>query len=346
MDFKYSEVIARSCYDAQGLCDGIQLRRHKDPYAEDIGAIRCQEDWAKFVSPIGFYRGGLAAEYSFMRVALPECIPERLEVVSYACEYAFLYDDVLETLTDDAPSIIGKDLLDVFGKDVLSNRQNARTQGAKRIQLQILAEMMAIDAERAVTTMKAWATYIQLASSQSRSVAFATIEEYLPCRITDFGELFLFGLLTFGMALTIPTEEMALCHELMQPAFAAITLTNDLFSWEKEYEAAQKAGESQVVNAVWVLMREYSTDETRAREICRDKIKENVADYLRIVDDTKRNLSISSDLAKYLDALQYLHSGNVIWSMHCPRYHPESTYNQQQQKMMIHGSGSQAFKAW
>ena len=274
-----------------------------------------------------------------------------------------MVQDVLETLTDDAPSIIGKDLLDVFGKDVLSNRQNARTQGAKRIQLQILAEMMAIDAERAVTTMKAWATYIQLASSQSRSVAFATLDEYLPCRITDFGELyatrafiwlptadrhrFLFGLLTFGMALTIPTEEMALCKELMRPAFAAITLTNDLFSWEKEHEAAQKAGESQVVNAVWVLMREYSTDETRAREICRDKIKENVAYYLRIVDDTKRNLSISSDLAKYLDALQYLYSGNLIWSMHCPRYHPEFTYNQQQQKMMIHGSGSlRHSKAW
>lgn len=253
-------------------------------------------------------------------------------------------------------------MLDAFGKNVLSNRQNTRTQGPKRIQLQILAEIMAIDAERAVTTMKAWATYIQLASSQSRSVAYATLEEYIPCRVIDFGEKyatraliwlptadrhrFLFGLVTFGMGLTIPTEEMALCNELMRPAFAAITLTNDLFSWEKEHEAAQKAGESHVVNAVWVLMRDHSTDETRAIETLRDKIKENVAHYLRIVDDTKRNLSISSDLAKYLDALKYMYSGNLIWSMHCPRYHPECTYNQQQQKMMIHDSGSQAFKAW
>lgn len=262
----------------------------------------------------------------------------------------------METLTDDASNINGQDLLDVFGKDVLSIRQYARTQGAKRLQSQILAEMMAIDAERAVTTMKAWATFIQLASSQSRSVAFATLEEYLPCRIVDFGELyatraliwlatadrhrFMFGLVTFGMALTVPAEEMALCSELVRPAFAAICLTNDLFSWEKEHKAAQKAGDSQVFNAVWVLMREHSIDENRAKEVCRDKIKEKVMDYLRVVDDTKRDLSISLDLAKYVDAVQYIHSGNLIWSMHCPRYHPELPYNQHQQKIMIHGSGS------
>ena len=97
MDLKYSEVIAQSCYDAQGLCDGIELKRHKYSRREDIGAIRAHEDWAKFVSPISFYRGGLAAEYSFIRVAIPECIPERLEVVSYACEYAFLYDGNVST---------------------------------------------------------------------------------------------------------------------------------------------------------------------------------------------------------------------------------------------------------
>ncbi|MCJ1461457.1 hypothetical protein MMC07_000054 [Pseudocyphellaria aurata] len=345
MDFQYSELIDPSLYDAQGLCDGIPLRRHKDPMREDIGSIRAQEDWAKLVAPTGFYRGGLGPEYSFMRVAVPECLPERLEVISYANEYAFLYDDIMETLSDEATNSSRKDLLDVFLKDLLSDGQNVTTRGEKKIQLQILAEMMAIDSERAMTTMKAWATFIRLASNRPRSAPFASLEEFIPYRIIDAGESIWFGTVTFGMALTIPDEEMALCKELVRPAFAAWSLTNDLFSWDKEHQAAQHAGDSEVVNAVWVLMREHSVDESRAKEICREKIKEKVIEYLRIVDDTKRSPSISADLIKYVEAIQYSLSGNVAWSIHCPRYHAEATYSQQQQMMMKHGSGTLAVQS-
>ncbi|MCJ1462660.1 hypothetical protein MMC07_001263 [Pseudocyphellaria aurata] len=345
MDFKYSELIDPSLYDAQGLCDGIPLRRHKDIMRENIGAIRAQEDWAKLVAPTGSYRGALGPEYSYIQVAVPECLPERMEVISYFIEYAFLYDDFMETLGDKASYSSHKDGLDVFGKDLLSDGQNVRTLGVKKLQSQILAEMMAIDSKRAVTTKKAWTTYIHLASSRPRSAPFASLEEYLPYRINDAGETTWFGTVTFGMALTIPDEEMALCKELVRPAFAAWSLTNDLFSWDKEYQAAQHAGDSEVVNAVWILMREHSVDESRAKEICREKIKENVVHYLRIVDETKRNPSISLDLIKYVEAIQYTLSGNLIWSLFCPRYNAEATYNQQQQMMLNHGSATRAVQS-
>jgi hypothetical protein len=38
------------------------------------------------------YQGGLGDPFSFIRVTIPECLPERLEIISYANEYAFLYD--------------------------------------------------------------------------------------------------------------------------------------------------------------------------------------------------------------------------------------------------------------
>ena len=94
MHFRYSEIIDPSTYDAQGLCDGIPLRMHKDPDKETIGAIRAQRDWARLVGPVGLYKGGLGAPYSFMRVTVPECLPERLEIISYANEFAFLYDGI------------------------------------------------------------------------------------------------------------------------------------------------------------------------------------------------------------------------------------------------------------
>lgn len=49
--------------------------------------------------------------------------------------------------------------------------------------------MIAIDQERALTTMKSWATFVQLAAGRNRTVPFASLEDYLPYRIIDAGEM-------------------------------------------------------------------------------------------------------------------------------------------------------------
>ena len=94
MQFRYSELVDPTTYDAESLCDGVPLRIHKDPDKEILGAIRAQKDWARLVGPVGLYYGILGTPYSFMRVTVPECLPERLEIVSYVNEFAFLYDGI------------------------------------------------------------------------------------------------------------------------------------------------------------------------------------------------------------------------------------------------------------
>ena len=64
-----------------------------------------------------------------------------------------------------------------------------KLEGAKQIQSQILAEMMAIDQGRAITTMKSWQKYIEVVSSRRRSEPFSGLAEFLPYRISDAGEL-------------------------------------------------------------------------------------------------------------------------------------------------------------
>lgn len=48
---------------------------------------------------------------------------------------------------------------------------------------------MTIDKDRALTTMKSWQKFVQVAASRQRSEPFARLEEYLPYRISDAGEL-------------------------------------------------------------------------------------------------------------------------------------------------------------
>uniref|UniRef100_A0A093VXQ0 Fusicoccadiene synthase n=1 Tax=Talaromyces marneffei PM1 TaxID=1077442 RepID=A0A093VXQ0_TALMA len=336
MEYRYSERIDPKTYETHGLCDGIELRIHKDPHGEIKGALRCQHDWAKLVAPVNQpFWGTLGDPYSFIRVSIPETLPERLEILSYANEFAFIYDDAItEDIDQKLESTNRREILDEFGsssftlerqKDTANRHQQdaaLRREGVKQIQGQIFKEMLAIDKERAMTTMKNWQKFIQVQSSRKRSEPFSGLDEYLPCSSFDT-KRFWFGMITFGMGLTIPDHEMSLCKELDRPAWEALALTNDLYSWEKERDDAAKAGESLVVNAIWVLMEEYSLTEPEAKDLCRQRIKESVSRAVKIAADTKKRMDLSLDLRQYTDAITYSVSGNLVWSIYCPRYNPE-----------------------
>lgn len=139
------------------------------------------------------------------------------------------------------------------------------------------------------------------------------------------------------MAITIPPHEMTKMEELMGPAWAAAALQNDIFSWSKERDAAKKYGKKEVVNAVWVLMGEYSIEEEEAMEKLRGITKAYVKDYVEIAEREIKNESLSIDLRRYLDAILYSLSGNAVWSIVCPRYHSGQEYNESQLALMDWG---------
>ncbi|KAI1498011.1 isoprenoid synthase domain-containing protein [Biscogniauxia marginata] len=320
MEYQYSEVVDPSLYETHDLSNGIELRMHKDSFKETNGARRAQRDWAQYVRPVEGYYGGLGDPYTFIRVTIPECLPERLEIISYANEFAFLYDDAMEDLDLKNPSNRTPGLLDTFGDNVLDPTVRPKSRPEKQLQAKVFSEMRAIDSVRAVTSMKAWATFVGLAA-RTRSQPFRTMEEYIPSRIIDAGELIWFGTLTFAMALTIPQEEYNLCMELARPGYAALGLTNDLYSWAKERETAKRAGQDYVFNAVWVIMNERSVSEEEAKSICSEVIKKYVAEYCQVVEKTRNDRDLSRDLRAYIEAVMYSISGNLVWSIYCPRYH-------------------------
>jgi hypothetical protein len=54
------------------------------------------------------------------------------------------------------------------------------------MQAKILHEMIAIDPECALVTMKAWAKFVEVGSSRQHNTV---LDEYLPYRIMDVGEM-------------------------------------------------------------------------------------------------------------------------------------------------------------
>ncbi|KAI1877693.1 hypothetical protein JX265_003701 [Neoarthrinium moseri] len=319
MEFQYSEVIDPSVYETCGLGYGIALRMHKDKATEVKGALRAQKDWTKNVNPVNGYNGGLGEPYSFICVTVPECLPDRLELISYANEYAFLYDDRMEKFDLKRDTGETTEFLDTFGDGALNSSVSTKCRPEKRLQARLLADMMAVDPERAITSMKAWALFVQSAA-KTRSSPFETLEEYMPARAVDAGELIWYGTLTFGMALTIPDEEIQLCMELARPAYVALGLVNDLYSWDKERDAATRAGQDYVFNAIWVIMKERNIGEEEAKSVCREEALKAISTYSDTLEERRDDLSLSRDLRAYLEAVLYSYIGNLVWSIYCPRY--------------------------
>ena len=141
-------------------------------------------------------------------------------------------------------------------------------------------------------------------------------------------------MVTFGMAITLSEAQLELCDTLMRPAWIALGLQNDFYSWDKEARSARDHGRACVVNAVWVLMQEYSVTESEAKRMCKEKIREVVAEYNCTVEEYRNKPELSCDMRRYLEALRYSLSGNAVWSLTCPRYHAGSTYSERQIAMM------------
>lgn len=138
--------------------------------------------------------------------------------------------------------------------------------------------------------------------------------------MAHYASSFWYGILTFGMALTIPDCEYDRCIELARPGYIALGLVNDLYSWEKEREAARRIDQDYVFNAIWVIMRESSVGEAEAWEICCKKILTVIAEFSRNVEKARANTSLSRDLRTYLEAVLMSYIGNLVWSIYCPRY--------------------------
>jgi hypothetical protein len=106
MEYRYSNLLDPSQYDTDGLCDDLPVRKHVAKDLEEVGTFKAQEDWRDLVAPISNFKGGLARDHNVMSLTLPECLPDRFEIVSYATEFAFLHDGMSDTLRVSACTML------------------------------------------------------------------------------------------------------------------------------------------------------------------------------------------------------------------------------------------------
>ena len=129
-------------------------------------------------------------------------------------------------------------------------------------------------------------------------------------------------MLLFGMGVTLSKEEDIKLEQIRKPCYAALGLANDFFSFDREYADFEKSGKSQTLtNAVWLHMQWYNTDVHEAKRMTLEATRRYEEQFLKSCAEFRQhNTRMSEKLDIYLDALAYQVSGNVVWSLNCPRY--------------------------
>ncbi|KAL3456546.1 putative geranylgeranyl diphosphate synthase [Aspergillus heterothallicus] len=335
MEFEFSSVVDPANYKTYGLCDGYDVRCNDNAEAEDIGCLRCQEHWRKSIGPLGAFKGALGNPFNLISLVIPECRPERLEIVAFSNELAFLHDGRLYSIFQQGDAH-NDDFKEAFNSAASTGSIEGSTSGKRAMQAYIAQEMMRIDKPRAIQTVKAWAKFVDYGGRQE-TTRWNSVEEYLEYRIEDIGLWFWYGLLSFAMALDIPEHEREPCHKLCRTAYLQILLVHDLASWEKEKLNAAALGKDVITNMVFVLMHVRGISEDEAKEECLQQAKSHAEGYLKIVEDYKKRDDVSLDSKKYVEAWLYTISGNTVWSFICPRYNISATFTDRQIEYMKNG---------
>jgi hypothetical protein len=136
------------------------------------------------------------------------------------------------------------------------------------------------------------------------------------------------AMMLFGMGMQMSDEEDEKLKPIIQPCYAALGLANDYFSFDREYAEFTASNAETLTNAVWLHMKWHGVDVEAAKDMVRSATYEYEKTFLERVEEFKRTQApISQKLDRYLRALSYQVSGNVVWSLNCPRYHPEFRYD-------------------
>ncbi|KAM7196549.1 Isoprenoid synthase domain containing protein [Rhypophila sp. PSN 637] len=317
-----SVLVDISQYDTQGFCPGYQLRRHQYETLANAGCQEARQDWIRYIGPAAEFGNCNPINGNFTANVLPFCKPERLKLVAYVLEYAFLHDSVVELASHDTT----KDG-DDFSLGEREITEETVKSGRKQIQAKMMLQLTSMDRVCAERVLDVWKTMLSTTRTD-KTKDFSTLDDYLDFRIVDTGAPFVEAIMLFGMGMTLTKEEDAKLAHVLRPCFAALALANDYFSFDKEWEEAQQPGGSKPLNAVWLSMQWQSVDIAIAKTLVREAANRYESQFVQFCDDfRKKNSPISNKVDRYLQGMACQVSGNVVWSLNCPRYHPNFRYD-------------------
>lgn len=369
MESLYSSALNSSQHETQtgGLPGNVPIRVHSHQCLEVLAIFKARSNWCggtavKNVQVAGSngcihpMYGGLSS------LTIPECLPGRLPIVSYANELFLLLDDCLKAcrepnvgahnlfiiyhkLIEYPPWAIQKiqaivndvtKVLDHQSPDFTSQEIFGLSESNRKTLRNVVSTMTEVDPKRAETTFKLWSQYFEQQIAGTNNPP-SILDDYLAWRIQRFG--WWRPLLLFGCGINISPRDEPTLVDLSHHAFSAIALTTDLFTWDEMVLEAKdtRTTPEKIPNAVGCIMQDQAIGVDAAKVACRDIARDCTQQFLGTVERARTPGLYSPELVRYLENLLLMVGGYAVWCESCPRYNRHTAHSPQQLKWMATG---------
>ncbi|CAG8947289.1 unnamed protein product [Penicillium salamii] len=295
---------------------------HKGSKIADHAAVQCQLELYG-LDRVGVKIGNMNAHAgNFTALCAPNCLPDRLAIVAYAMEYAFCRGDD----SDDAPgeysalndSGVLVQRLTQGGSSPVYSKPSEPARRKADVQAKIAAEFLRLDRVFGFWFLSRWEDFLQ-STEDIRVPSFSHLDEYLISRAGVVAPVI--SLLRWGTGIYLTPDEESIASSMSYAGHAHLTLTADLFSWERELNShLESNGRILLDNAVHVLMVSQILSESSAKEVVRNEIRALEERFLQLKGQYEATTEPVESIIRWLNLLKDIMVGNFVWSLRTTRY--------------------------
>lgn len=274
---------------------------------------------------------------NFVAIAIPDCIPSRLGLLTRFVSLAFLHDDANSAGTSSLKA--NKSLNDRFTGGLAEalptfdatqqaslrhvnppTNRNRRRRIVENVIYPIINELLTQDHSMGLEVLDAWRKhYNNLTLKVPSGTSSATnLADHLRNCVQIFPSASWSITLRYALGLHLDETELSLLVPVLDSAVRCIVLTTDYWSWPKD--AQNVDNNKRLANAVAVSMAERCCSATEALEVV--KVAATAAES-EFVKCKKAVIQIvgegQSEVVMFLEALEQFVAGSSLWCSTCPR---------------------------
>ncbi|KAL4927111.1 bifunctional terpene synthase/polyprenyl synthetase family protein [Aspergillus undulatus] len=263
---------------------------------------------------------------NYVAWAYPESIPDRVAVNAEYCDFAYFWDDVSDLLSKEQCAEVTQDLALTVLAEMGGGPAFESKFGISKLALDFTKQFLGKDGDIGMNMLRGWGVYLD-AQTQTTSDGSMSFEQLKKHRYSDGGVFWGIELGCWVMGIRCTQEEKDSIKDIMHEAGMLAVMTNDYYSFNKEFDDLSKAGTlDRMKNALGMLMRDYGYTEEEARSIMRQEINTGERAFMDAYDAWEAAPGPKShELRRYWHMCLWVFSGSIFWMAHGPRYHHEYT---------------------
>ncbi|KAE8367491.1 isoprenoid synthase domain-containing protein [Aspergillus caelatus] len=245
----------------------------------------------------------------------PNASPVRAGMLSQSMLLVFLHDDVVESCPLDAGSTITDAIFATYESKsgTLQRRHNAL-----RSFLTAIIEEDPSLGKRLLSSIDTWLSHTKGYRSISGTI-FDSLSNYLDFRSDDIAREFILAQALFACNIHLSQTEIQVFNNLIRIHVTHLSLTNDLYSFERESKEHERTGRL-LINAIEVIRNVYQVSLVTAKQLARGFILDTECAFS---GEFKRLISsglLNNGQIRFAKALAECLAGQTFYSITSGRY--------------------------